>query len=1221
MDRETWKEIESLFDQALALPLPEREQFLEQACGADRRLYAEVVSLLRSHENAGDHLEKVVREAGLAAIDTGPSNEQLDRSMTDQTIGAYRLCELIESGGMGSVYAAERADDVYRKRVAVKLIKGGVITGSALERFVRERQVLADLEHPNIARLIDGGTTSDGQPYLVMEHIEGQAIDRFCDTRRLSIRERLALFVEVCAAVHQVHRNLIVHRDIKPANLLVTEEGVPKLLDFGIAKILDPETDTTATQERLLTPESASPEQLTGGRITTSSDVYSLGVLLYQLIAGSKPFEGGTMPIHEVVRMICEDDPARPSAAVLSSPTSPHGPDADEIAARRRSSPAKLVRQLSGDLDNIVLMALRKDPKRRYQSAEQLSRDIERHLKGHAVLARKDTLSYRTAKFINRNRTGVTAAAAILLALVVGLVFAGYGLLEANQALAREKATLQREKKARTRADQEAERARIEAASHKRVADFLVEIFKSPDPIRARGEVVTAREILERGAELIGSSLKEDPLVRACMMESIGGAFQALGLLSEAGELYETTMALRLAHVNLQEDSIHARETIQTHLNLASIHGTEGRYDTALGLIEKAVDTSRMLVGESHPLYYRCLNHLGHVEYNLGHLENAQTYFECAYEGFKSTRGERDNETLGLLADLAQLLTEQARYSEAAPLLEEVLAIRRASLGSDHPDTLCAMIPLGLLYRMQGRISEAEPLLSESFESRLRILGEDHHLTLNGAGHLAALYLDKKRFREARELFELLGKHHGSDDEGYLNGMCAVYFRQAQHSDAEPFMRRLLAIRRSRLGDDHPSTLESIKNLATLLSEMGQYEESHQLFEEALEGIRRKLGPAHPRTLDTYRDFSNMCNLSGNYDEAVALREAELAVYENELTDQHHRRVECLRNLGMVRYNQKLFDKAEPLLQRALAEATERLGADHSATLACLDSIVVLLLTHRRWAEAAPFLEQAYAIAQQRLGDKHGETIAYLKNVAYAYFTLNQIEKVKPYFDRLYLVLAETPPDHPEASSRKSSAASLLESLARGFRIENREATKRFVAEHGDNHQPGQGRIFRDDDGTAEHSVDIDGTDDTLFKKIYIDVEPRDMDQFRLCIYGCSAGNVSGNLLAQPGYRVMVNNYKSQQLYFTASEVFGGAPPSFRWVSGNIPNEWLVRGENKFLIYLCPCEGSDNDGDLRIGIDRNEDNDHSSWFLDGDLYKDPFECDGELMIRLEAHGL
>ena len=415
MNSERWQRVKQVLDEVLAVEPSERTPFLDRACAGDPQLRQEVESLLASHERAGTGFLKGP-VADLTVTDPKSLRE-------GRRIGVYQIIERIGHGGMGDVYRAVRADGQYTKDVAVKLVRGGYDTASMLERFRNERQILASLDHPNIARLLDGGTTDDGIPYLVMELIEGKPIDQFCDEQKLSVTERLRLFRQVCAGVHYAHQRLVIHRDIKPSNVLVTKEGEPKLLDFGIAKIVTPINEAETTMTRAMTPEYASPEQIRGEPITTATDVYSLGVVLYRLLTGRSPYPGDTRSPHKLAQAVCETEPGRPSTVVGKGDMTGAGREADlgQIISASENSPAKLRRRLAGDLDDILLMALRKEAARRYGSVEQFAEDVRRHLEGMPVAARKGSWSYRTEKFVRRHRVGIAAAAIVILAVAGGV--------------------------------------------------------------------------------------------------------------------------------------------------------------------------------------------------------------------------------------------------------------------------------------------------------------------------------------------------------------------------------------------------------------------------------------------------------------------------------------------------------------------------------------------------------------------------------------------------------------------------------------------------------------------------------------------------------------------------------------------------------------------------------------------------------------------------------
>lgn len=492
MNGERWQQVKQLLDEAIALDAAERGPFLDRKCGADSELRREVESLLSSHQQAGTGFLRKPAVDLKAAAAVAPARD-------GRRIGVYQILEEIGHGGMGEVYRAVRADGQYTKEVAIKLVRGGFDTASVIERFRNERQILASLDHPNIARLLDGGTTEAGVPYLVMELVEGMSVDKYCDAQKISIGERLELFRQICAAVQYAHQRLVIHRDIKPSNILVTNEGVPKLLDFGIAKLLDPTSSEQTTLERPMTPEYASPEQIRGEAITTASDVYSLGVVLYQLLTGRSPYPGETRTPHELARAVCETEPGRPSTAVLKALTVRNGEQVEQlspeqVSSSREASPGKLSRRLAGDLDNIVLMALRKEVSRRYASVEQFAEDIRRHLEGLPVIAAKGSWRYRAGKFVHRQRLAVAATAAVLLALIGGIAATVW-----QARIARHQAEIAR-----------AERARAERRFNdvRQLSDSL--IFDIHDAIQNLPGATPARKLLlDRAVEYLDSVAKD----------------------------------------------------------------------------------------------------------------------------------------------------------------------------------------------------------------------------------------------------------------------------------------------------------------------------------------------------------------------------------------------------------------------------------------------------------------------------------------------------------------------------------------------------------------------------------------------------------------------------------------------------------------------------------------------------------------------------------------
>lgn len=592
---ERWRLINELFHAAVELPPDERGDFLEGACEGDDSLRAEIEKLIDGSDRAGSFIESPPSLDGTTIALLASDLE----SLAGLRLGAYRVIREIGRGGMGTVYLAARADEEFRKRVAIKLVTAGFDHETIIQRFRNERQILAGLDHPNIARLLDGGTAESGAPYFVMEYVEGQTITEYCDTHRLTTIERLKLFRTVCSAVHFAHQNLIVHRDIKPANILVTDDGTAKLLDFGVAKLLSPigqADEVTETTSRAMTPEYASPEQARGETITTASDVYSLGVLLYELLTGHRPYSVAGRSVIETIEAICEQDPAKPSTVIGRTEQLP-GPSAstevtltpEAVSKARDSEPNRLRRELEGDLDNIVLKAMRKEPQRRYASVEQFSEDIQRYFERLPVIARQDTFAYHASKFMARHKAGVAAAALVIIALLGGAVTT---LWQAHAAR------------------QERDKAEHRFNQVRRLANSVV--FELHDSIENLPGSTPARELLVgRALEYLDSLADEAGKDTALKLElaaaydkigDIQGGFGTshLGQRQKAGESYRKALAIRVALVAAEPHSADFRRMLATsYTKLGDILWIETEMNGALDFYGKAVGINEQLAAES----------------------------------------------------------------------------------------------------------------------------------------------------------------------------------------------------------------------------------------------------------------------------------------------------------------------------------------------------------------------------------------------------------------------------------------------------------------------------------------------------------------------------------------------------------------------------------------------------------------------------------------------
>jgi serine/threonine protein kinase/tetratricopeptide (TPR) repeat protein len=779
-------------------------------------------------------------------------------------IGAYRVLRELGRGGMGIVYLAARADEQYEKQVTIKVIKAGADNKDLVRHFRRERQILASLDHPNIAKLLDGGATEDGLPFFVMEHILGQPIDEHCDSHTLSTTDRLKIFRDVCSAVQYAHRNLIVHRDLKPSNIIVTPEGVPKLLDFGIAKLLTPELlaerSLTGTGIPLFTPEYASPEQTRGEPITTATDVYSLGVVLYELLTGHRPYRlKGQQPL-EVMKAVTEEEPEKPSTAV--DRTEPGwGPRSgsrievtpDSVSRVREATPEKLKRQLAGDLDDIVLMALRKEPHLRYPSVEAFSEDIRRFMEGLPVTARKGTLAYRTRKFLRRNRLGLTVAATIVLLL---------GALGVNTAI-------QSSRVSRALAKAEKERTKAE-----RVASFLVDLFKVSDPSEARGNTVTAREMLDKGSAKTETELKDEPEVRATLMDTMGRVYLNLGLYDKALPLLQEALKVRKAV--LGNDHLDVAKSLS---NLAELLRDRGDFTSAEALYREALAVRRKLLGNEHPDVATNVVALAVVFDDEGNYPGAEALYREALAMQRKLLGNEHTDVARTLNNLANVLDAEGDFAGAETLYRETLTMLRKFFGNEHPAVAIALSNLANTLDDQGDYAGSEALNKEALAMRRKILGNEHPSVAENLANLGNALLDK------------------GDTKG-----------------AEPLEREALAMRRKLLGSEHPDVAESLVNLANVLLDKGDYAGAEKLYREALAMQRKLLGSDHPSVAGSLIGLAAISNGSGKPAQGEAFAREGLAVREKGLPKGHPDTAEAESILGACLVAEHRYDEAEPLL-------------------------------------------------------------------------------------------------------------------------------------------------------------------------------------------------------------------------------------------------------------------------------------------------------------------
>ncbi len=807
MNPERWHRIEELFRTVADRPPAEREAHLTRVCGNDEELRREVLELL-AHETADGFLEEPIKHAAFAV--TNNSSDEL----LGQRIGSFRLIRLIGRGGMGTVYEAMRDDKQFDQRVALKLIKHGMDSDFVRQRFLRERQILAGLDHPHIARLLDGGATATGLPYFAMEFVSGEPITAYCQRLELSIEAKLKLFRDVCAAVAHAHQKLVVHRDLKPSNILVTPDGLPKLLDFGIAKLLTPDANEsgsrTETAMRLMTPDYASPEQVRGGAITTATDVYALGIVLYELLTGERPYQFETYAPAAIERAICDTEAPRPS----------------EAASRQHGATAKLARQLAGDLDNIVMMALRKEPQRRYPSVEKFSEDIRLYLEGLPVTARADTFTYRAGKFVRRHRVAVAAAALVLLSLLGGLFATAYA---ARQARA------------------ERDRANQAAATAEAVTQSLLAVFDFADPSKSRGNVITAKELLDQGAGQVVRDLKNQPLAQAKLLDTIGQLYHKIGVYDRSQQLLEEALELRQRTFGVRHADVAA-----SLFHLAMLAFDRGDYAESERLYRQSLDMRRALLGQEHLDVADSLFGVGRVLVERGRLAEAEPLLREALAMRLKLLGEEHQDTAASLTGLGRLLSAAGKFGEAESVYRQSLSIKQKLFDDDHPSIATSLNNIAAMLQEQGNFDGAEAMFRKSLDMRRRLLTDEHPDTIVSMANLASALQDTHKLEEAeklyREVLELRSKIFGKDHIKLtvtMSNLASLLAEKGEWAECETLHRRALAIRRREFGDDHSEVASSLYSIGTVIYHKGQYAEAERLQRQAIAILQKQFQPDH----------------------------------------------------------------------------------------------------------------------------------------------------------------------------------------------------------------------------------------------------------------------------------------------------------------------------------------------------------------------------------------
>jgi len=786
---EQFHRVAAIFEAAREQSPEQRTAFLEAQCAGDVALREEVQALLQCHDDAGGVLNDTDLEAGRKVFSGSENDGAIAPIEFDAgtVIGNYRLVRCVGEGGMGVVYEAEQLHPIQRA-VALKLIRSGLNTKALTNRLESERQALAMMTHPNVAAIFEAGVTEAGQPYFVLEYVDGQPITTFCDTHSLSIRSRLELFLTLCDAIHHAHQKGIIHRDIKPSNVLVSgrpDAPTLKVIDFGVAKAiqgrLTDATVLTAHGQLIGTPAYMSPEQITSGpaSVDIRSDVYSLGVLLYELLVGRTPLDetiDGDSSFAQICRAICEHESDRPSSRLAAL-----GDEVlSQIVAQRSTTVSSLVRDVRGDLDWITLRALEKNPERRYSAVTALGDDVRRHLRDEPVSASPPGRVYRMRKFARRHRAGAAAGCAIALTVVLGV----------------------------TAVLVQAQRIKAEAETTNDVSQFIERMLTSIDPARAQGEDVTVRSIVDDAAVHLEQRLQDRPLVRARLHNTLGITYRAIGEYEPAQQQLQRAIELYEHHADLTHPI-----ALRAANNLALLLSDRDRLDEAEALARKSLKMAIEQYGDSWPTSISLLTNLGVILDAKGRKDEAAELYHKAMTLSRNVHGETDDATINNMNNYGLWLMNNGRLDEAAPLLEQCLALRRETQGEQHPATITALSNLGTLRQRQGRPQQALQLIQEAVKLDRRVRGEAHPKTL-----------------------------------GRIRNLAVALSLTGDHAQAVTLLRDTMPLARKRLGTFHATSMLLTETLTAILAMNGQLEQAERLALAFYDEARETYGDDHAKS-------------------------------------------------------------------------------------------------------------------------------------------------------------------------------------------------------------------------------------------------------------------------------------------------------------------------------------------------------------------------------------
>ena len=1078
------KRVETIFNAALEVPPTDRPALLAAACADDAELRARVEQLLAAHTEleAPPVSRTHTPERGTATFgDAAAMGDQAPDPLATEDhsprpdigtviAGKYKLIEEIGEGGMGTVWMAQQTEPV-KRFVALKLIKAGMDSRAVLARFEAERQALALMDHPNIAKVLDAGATADGRPFFVMELVKGVPITKFCDAKKLTPRERLELFVPVCQAIQHAHQKGVIHRDIKPSNVLVAlydDRPVPKVIDFGVAKAtgqqLTDKTLATGFGAVVGTPEYMSPEQASFNNldIDTRSDVYALGVLLYELLAGSPPFskkELEKVGLLEIFRVIREVEPPRPSTKLSTADALP------TLSANRGTEPKRLTALLRGELDWIVMKALEKDRARRYETANGFAADVQRYLAGEPVQAVPPSAGYRLKKFLKRNKGPVVVASLVALVLVGGIVGTTLGLVRAERATQAAAERAEGERKARKDAEDERdakelardaearERSRAEtnekaaveeSAIAKGVGNFLQrDLLLQADTRtqvdlrwRQKGEFQieqnpTIRELLDRAAkeltpEKIETKFPNQPRVQAEILRTVGNSYHAIGEYSKAIDHLRRSAALYERLFGPDH-----RDTLIALHSQAWAHSRAGQSTETIAILLRVRDTQTKTHGPTHPDTLTTLHNLGLTYLLAGKTKEGVELIQHVLHQRTQQAGKDHDSVLETLATLGEAYLDTGRTTEAIELLERVRKVWIKKPGIEHPETLVLLHNLAMAYGNDKRLDESIALYELVRDTETRTLGADHPETLATLSNLANALLKADQTTKAIEYYERAweaqkkkpGANHLHTLQTQIN-LGYAYRKAGKLNEGLTLSEDALNRMRVHVGPDHPQTMIAVEALAIAYRSAKRLDKSLPLQEELLKLRKAKFGPDHDKVLESLKGLSDGYYSVRRLDRAVPLMEETLALQKVKLGPDHVSILATMNNLGESYRAIGKVDKALPLLEEGYTRTKAKFGPEHEKTITSLGNLGLAYLSDGKLERAVPILEECVELERKRFGPGHPHLATSVNNLAGAYYHTAQFDRAATLFEEaLRLDKATLGPGHPQVLSVTYSLA------------------------------------------------------------------------------------------------------------------------------------------------------------------------------------------------------